>query len=141
MEMRKMCPGQPATLQEIEEACRETHFRTPYWKGKTGDTDIPDRVLSPVEVDVINRKYLELNAAFLAKRHGQNTGEAIAEAEQNITAQNLKAQELLLEVRREMNAGLNELKGIVKEEETRRRVFVHSGCGRHTLQARVRVLS
>ena len=52
-EMRKMCPGQLATLQEIEEIRRETHFRTLYWKGKTNDTDIPDRVLSPVEVDVI----------------------------------------------------------------------------------------
>ena len=66
---------------------------------------------------MINRKYLELNAAFLAKRHGQNTGEAIAEAEQNLTAQNLKAQELIVEVRREMNAGLHEIKGMVKKKK------------------------
>ena len=100
-------------MEDIEEACRETPFRTPFWKGNTSHTDIPERVLSPAEVDVINRKYLELNAAFLAKRHGQNTGEAIAEAEQNLTAQNLKAQELIVEVRREMNAGINEIKGLV----------------------------
>ena len=47
VDMKTMCPGKAATLQEIEGACRETHFRTPYWKGKTGDTDIPDRVLLP----------------------------------------------------------------------------------------------
>ena len=109
-EMRKMCPGQLATLQEIEEIHREMHFRTPYWKGKAADTDIPERVLTPAEVDVINCKYLELNAAFLEKRHGQNTGEAIAEAERNLTAQNLKAQELIVEVRREMNERINEIK-------------------------------
>ena len=42
VEMRKMCPGQPATLEEIEAA-----FRTPFWKGKSSATDIPERVLSP----------------------------------------------------------------------------------------------
>ena len=66
-EMLRMCPGETATLEDIEKACRETPFRTPFWKGKTADTDIPERVLSPAEVDVINRKYLELNAAFLEK--------------------------------------------------------------------------
>ena len=67
VEMRKMCPGQPATLEEIEAACKETPFHTPFWKGKMAITDIPERVLSPAEVEVINNKYLELNTAFLAK--------------------------------------------------------------------------
>ena len=139
VEMRKMCPGKAATLAEIEEASRETHFRTPHWKGKAADTDILERVLSPAEVDAINRKYLELDAAFLAKRQGQAAGEAIAEAEQNTTAQILKAQELIVEVRREMNAGFTEIKGL-EEEETRRGVLVHPGVGWHELQARDRVL-
>ena len=87
VEMRKMCPGQPATLEEIEAACKETPFRTPFWKGKSSATDIPERVLSPAEVDVINRTYLELKAAFDAKRQGQDAGVAIGQAEQNLAAQ------------------------------------------------------
>ena len=67
VEMRTMCPGKPATLEDIEEACRETPFRTPFWKDNTSQTDIPERLLSPAEVDVINKKYLELEAAFDAK--------------------------------------------------------------------------
>ena len=55
VEMRKMCPGKAATLADIEEASRETHFRTPHWKGETTDKDIPERVRSRAEVDVINR--------------------------------------------------------------------------------------
>ena len=104
-------------MEDIEEACRETPFRTPFWKGNTSHTDIPERVLSPAEVDVINKKFLELKAAFDAKRPSQAAGEAIAEAEQNITAQNLKAQELIVEVRREMNAGFTEIKGLVKKKK------------------------
>ena len=30
VEMRRMCPGKPATLEEIEEVCSETCFRTPF---------------------------------------------------------------------------------------------------------------
>ena len=120
VEMRNMCPGKSATLEKIEEACQETRFRTPFWKGKTSDTDMPGRILSPAEVDVINKKYLELQAAFDAKRQSQAAGEAIAEAEQNLTAQNLKAQELIVEVRRELNAGLTEIKGLVKKKKTER---------------------
>ena len=30
MEMRKMCPGKPATLEEIKEISRETPFQTPF---------------------------------------------------------------------------------------------------------------
>ena len=59
-EMRKMCPGKPATLEEIEEISKETPFYRPFWKGRTTDTDIPARRLESAEVDVINRKYLEL---------------------------------------------------------------------------------
>ena len=33
VEMRKMCPGKPATLEEIEEISQETPFHTPFWKG------------------------------------------------------------------------------------------------------------
>ena len=79
-EMRKMCPGQPATLQEIEEIRWETHFRTPYWKGKAADTDIPERVLSLAEVDVISCKYLELDVGFIARRRGRDADAAIAAA-------------------------------------------------------------
>ena len=81
VEMRTMCPGKPATLEDIEEACRETPFRTPFWKGNTSHTDIPERVLAPAEVEVINRKYMEPKAAFDAKRRSQEAGEFIAEAE------------------------------------------------------------
>jgi hypothetical protein len=116
VEMRTMCPGKPATQEEIEEACRETPFRTPSWKGNSAKTDIPQRVLAPAEVKVINNTYLKLNAAFLAKRQGQDAGEAIAEAEQNLTSQNLKAQELLVEFRREMHTGIGELKGMVQKK-------------------------
>ena len=35
VEMRKMCPGKAATLEEIKVSCRQADFRTPYWKGKT----------------------------------------------------------------------------------------------------------
>ena len=117
VEMRMMCLGKLATLEEIEEISRGTPFHAPFWKGMTAQTDIPERVLSPEEVDVINRKYLELNAEFDAKRRSQDTGEAIAEAEQNLTVQNLKAQELIVEVRREMNAGLSEIKDMVKKNK------------------------
>ena len=81
VEMRTMCPGKPATLEDIEEACRETPFRTPFWKGNTSHTDIPERVLAPAEVEVISRKYMEPKAAFDAKRRSQEAGEFIAEAE------------------------------------------------------------
>ena len=64
VEMRRMCPGKAASLEEIEEACRETRFHTPFWQGRTTDTDIPERTLEPAEVEVINKKYLELKAAF-----------------------------------------------------------------------------
>ena len=70
-----------ATLEEIEEACRETPFHTPLWKGRTPDTDIPERTLEPAEVDVINKKYLELKAAFDAKRQSQSAG---GEASSNV---------------------------------------------------------
>ena len=82
-----MCLGQPATLEEIDAACKETPFHTPFWKGKSSATDIPERVLSPAEVDVINSTYLELKAAFDAKRQGQDAGVAIGQAEQNLAAQ------------------------------------------------------
>ena len=39
VEMRKMCPGKPATLEEIEEICWETPFCIPFWKGQNFDTD------------------------------------------------------------------------------------------------------
>jgi hypothetical protein len=78
VEMRKMCPGKPAILEEIEEACRETSFRTPFWKGRM---DMPERILLPAEVDVINRKYLELKAAFDAKGQSRDGIVAIGEAE------------------------------------------------------------
>ena len=87
VEMGKMCPGQPATLEEIEEISRETPFHTPCWKFQKVDTDIPDRLLSPAEVDVINRKYLELKAAFDAKRASQSPTESINRAEDRLTAQ------------------------------------------------------
>ena len=87
VEMGKMCPGQPATSEEIEEISRETPFHTPCWKGQKVDTDIPDRLLSPAEVDVINRKYLELKAAFDAKRASQSPTESINRAEDRLTAQ------------------------------------------------------
>lgn len=72
-----MRPGKDAT-KEIGGVCREMSSRTPCWQGKTAGTDIPERVLSPAEVYVINDKYLELNAAFHAKRREQNTRGAIA---------------------------------------------------------------
>ena len=117
LEMRQMCPGKPITLEEIAAMCLDTPYRTPFWKGQTAKTDIAARDLSPAEVEVINDTYLMLNTAFLAKRQGQAAGEAIAEAEQNLTAQNLRAQELLTEIRREMNAGLNEIKVMVKKKK------------------------
>ena len=46
VEMRKMCPGKPATLEEIKEISRETPFQTPFWKGNTTDTNIPERSLT-----------------------------------------------------------------------------------------------
>ena len=58
VEMRRMCPGKQATLEEIEEACRATPFLTPFWKGRAVQTDIPECALSLAEVDVINRKYM-----------------------------------------------------------------------------------
>ena len=78
MEMRKMCPGKPATLEEIKEISQETPFQTPFWKGNTTDTNIPERPLSPAEVDVINRKYLELKATFDAMRARQSTKDKYA---------------------------------------------------------------
>ena len=51
-------------------------FSTSYWQGKIAGTDIPERVLSPAEVYVINDKYLKLHAAFHARGH--------AEEEQNV---------------------------------------------------------
>ena len=113
-EMRRMCPGEPASSDEIEKLCKETPFHTPLWQGRTPQTNIPERILAPAEVEVINNTYLELNTAFMVKREGQAAGAAIAEAEQNITAQNLKAQELILEVRWEMNGGFHEIKGVVE---------------------------
>jgi len=83
-EIRKMCPGKPATLEEIEEISKETPFYTPFWKGQTTDTDIPARPLEPAEVDVINRKYLALKAAFDAKRSSQNPTESIMGAENRV---------------------------------------------------------
>ena len=83
-QMKSMCPGREADQVEIREVCREMSCRTPFWRGTRVDMDIPERVLSPVEVYVINCKYLELNAAFHAKRREQNTRGAIAEAEQNL---------------------------------------------------------
>ena len=47
VEMRTMCPGKPATLEEISEICKETPFRTPFWEGRTVQTDVPERVLAP----------------------------------------------------------------------------------------------
>ena len=116
VEMREMCPGKPATLEEIAAMCEETPYRTPFWKGQTPKTDIPERDLSPAEVEVINNTYLELNAAFLAKRQGQAAGEAIVDAEQNITKQNMKAQAMLAEVRRDINVGFSDLKGMVRKK-------------------------
>ena len=117
VEMRKMCAGKAATLEEMEEACRETAFHNPFWNGKTATTDITERILSPAEVEVINNTYMELNAAFLAKLQGQDAGEAIAEAEQNRTVQSLKAQELLVKFRREMQIGNGELNGMVHKKK------------------------
>ena len=57
-EMLRMCPGETATLEDIEKACRETPFRTPFWKGRTIQTDIPERFLTPAEVQVINNTYM-----------------------------------------------------------------------------------
>ena len=74
VEMRWMCPGKAATLEEIDEICRETPFHTSFWKGRTAQTDIPERILSPAEVDVINRKYLELKAPFDTKKRNQEAG-------------------------------------------------------------------
>ena len=91
--MRKMCPGQPATLEEIETVCQETPLHTPFWKGMTTDTDIPARPLEPAEVDVINRKYLELKAAFDAKRASQNPTESMMGAEDRLTAQAVAIQD------------------------------------------------
>ena len=73
-EMQRMSPGKPATLEDIEEACRETPFRTPFWKGNTSRTDIPERVLAPAEVEVINRKYMELKAAFKCQEAQPGSG-------------------------------------------------------------------
>ena len=87
VEMRKMCPGKPTTLEEIEEISQETPFHTPFWKGQTVDTNIPERPLPPAEVDVINRKYLELKAAFDAKRASESPTESINRAEDRLTAQ------------------------------------------------------
>ena len=94
-------------------------------------TDIPERVLSPAEVDVINKKYLELKAAFDAKRQSQEAGLAIAEAEQNLTMQNLKAQDMLVEFRREMQIGIVELKGMVqkKKNHTEEYWFIQAADG------------
>lgn len=84
LEMRATCPGKDAAKEEIGQGCRERSFRTPYWQGKTARTDIPERVLSPAEADMINDKYLEFNSAFHAKSCEQNARVAIAEAEQNL---------------------------------------------------------
>ena len=65
-----MCPGKAATLEEIDEICRETPFHTPFWKGKTAQTDVPERILAPAEVEVINNTYLELNAPTSLRGRG-----------------------------------------------------------------------
>ena len=80
-EMQSMRPGKDATEEEVGEVSREMSFRTPCWQGKTAGTDIPERVLSPAEVYVINCKYLELNAAFQRR---VAIDEATDEAEQNL---------------------------------------------------------
>ena len=49
-EMRKMCPGKAATLEDIKEACLETPFYTPFFQGRTTDTDVLERTMEPVEV-------------------------------------------------------------------------------------------
>ena len=65
IDMRAMCPATAASFEDIERACQDTPFYTPMWKGRTPAMTIPPRELAPVEVDVINRTYLELHAAFL----------------------------------------------------------------------------
>jgi hypothetical protein len=62
-------------------------FYTPWWSGRTAATDIPPRELAPQEIDVINRRYIELRAAFLDKRRRQEPWAAIGDAEDNLTAQ------------------------------------------------------
>ena len=67
-----MCPGKDATLEEIKEACHEKQFHTAYWRGITPGTDIPERVLCPDEVYLINKWYLQY-CRFHARRLEQNT--------------------------------------------------------------------
>ena len=76
-EMKKMCPGEPKSLEKIKKMCQREAFHTPFWKGSTTDTDIPERPLSPAEVDVINRKYLELKATFDAMRARESTKDSV----------------------------------------------------------------
>ena len=76
-----MCPGEPKSLEEIKEMCQREAFHTPFWKGSTTDTNIPERPLSPVEVDVINTTYLELKATFDAMRASQSTKDSVDRVE------------------------------------------------------------
>ena len=86
-QMAAMCPGKPASLEEIADIIEQTPYKTPGWKGTKESTDIEPRILSPEEVYVINKKYLELQTAFMAERKGQGASEAVADAEQNLATQ------------------------------------------------------
>eukprot|EP00973_Karenia_brevis_P094525 12422947-Karenia_brevis.AAC.1 len=84
--MRIMCPGRAGVSVE-EIAAEETTYTTPVWKGRAASTDVEPRDLSPEEVYEINKKYLALQAAFLAERNRQDPSDAVASAEQNLATQ------------------------------------------------------
>ncbi len=86
-EIRKMCPGKPMTLEEVQEECsnREAQFTTPFVRGRDKNTpDLPARPLPAAEVFAINQQYLQLKVSFEAERRGQDAGTAIGQAEQTI---------------------------------------------------------
>ena len=89
-EMRKMCPGEPTTLDQLQKECegRELPFSTPAQKSKRRDIDdIPARALSVAEVHAINDKYLQIRAAFEDQKSQQSVGAAVAEAQLGLSGQ------------------------------------------------------
>ena len=108
-EMRKVCPGKPATLEEIEEISQETPFQTPFWKGNTTDTNIPERSLSPAEVNVINRKYLELKATFDAMRARQSTKDSVHRVEDVLVQLGMAHQKQVMDAVVQVQAGVETL--------------------------------
>ena len=83
-QMLATCPGKRTSLEEIADIIQDTPYETPAYKGTKESTHIKPRPLSKEEVYVINNKYLELQAEFVAERNSQAANEAIANAEQNL---------------------------------------------------------